>query len=492
MAQIEFEKPLQVHKTAIPGLLLADLPVHGDARGWFKENWQRAKMCALGVPDRRVVQNNISYNASKGVTRGVHAEPWDKWVSVATGSVFAAWVDLRAGSPAFGRVATAVIDPSRAAYVPRGVGNAFQALEDGTAYAYLVDAHWSAELKKTYTFVSLSDPALGIEWPIPLEEAVVSDADRAHPPLADVAPMEPRRTLVTGANGQLGRAVRAEVGRRGLMGFDFRGSDGFDIADPASYEALDWDLYGAVVNCAAYTAVDRAETPEGRRACWRANAQGPAMLARACAEHGLALVHVSSDYVFDGTLEAHGENETPSPLSAYGASKAAGDAAVSCCPGSYILRSSWVVGDGKNFVRTMKALSDRCADPGDGLSEVTVVADQVGRLTFADQMAAAILHLLGYRDGSLLPWRPAPAGAYDLTGEGAPASWHDVARRVFRLANGNEGCVRAVTTREYYAGAKGPVAPRPAFSTLRLGKIEEAGFTPRRWEDELEDYVRAL
>lgn len=182
MAQIEFEKPLAVHETCIPGLLLVDLTVHGDARGWFKENYQRAKMMELGVPDLHAVQNNVSFNAQRGVTRGIHAEPWNKFISVASGCVFGAWVDLREGDT-FGRVFTCTLDPSKAIYVPKGVGNSFQSLEDDTAYTYLVDAHWSAELKKLYTFVNLADPQLAINWPIPLSEAIMSDADLHHPML---------------------------------------------------------------------------------------------------------------------------------------------------------------------------------------------------------------------------------------------------------------------------------------------------------------------
>ena len=479
---MEFEKQLKVTKTEIPGLVVLDLPVHGDARGWFKENWQREKMVALGLPaDFRPVQNNVSFNASRGVTRGVHAEPWDKFISVATGSVFGAWVDLRPGET-FGRVFTCVLDPSRAIYVPRGVGNSFQALEDGTAYTYLVDAHWSAELKKTYTFVNLADPSLGIEWPIPLSEATLSEADRHHPMLADALPMAPRRTLVTGCNGQLGRAVRALVEKRGLLAnFDFCDIDEFDFSDPAQYDRYDWSLYGTVINCGAYTAVDAAETPEGRVAAWRANATGPALLARTCAEHGITLVHVSSDYVFDGTRELHDEDEPLSPLSVYGQSKAAGDLAVAGCPAHYILRSSWVIGDGKNFVKTMVGLSGRVA--AGELPRVIVVNDQEGRLTFADQMAAAILHLLDAR---------APYGTYDMTGSGAVRTWADIARRAFEVANGNGDAVVPVSTAEYYASAKGPVAPRPAHSALDLAKLEATGFSPRDWEEQLEEYLAHL
>lgn len=485
MANIEYEKALRAEETGIEGLKVLDLSVHGDSRGWFKENWQREKMAkGLGLQDLRWVQNNISFNLSAGATRGIHAEPWNKFISVATGSVFGAWVDLRAGSPTYGRVYTCVLDPSKAIFVPRGVGNSYQALEDGTAYTYLVDAHWSAELKKTYTFVNLADPELAIEWPIPLDGCEISEADRNHPYLRDVVPMQPKRTLVTGANGQLGRAVRALAEERGLAEtFDYCDIDTFDMSDPAAYGQYDWSLYGTVINCGAYTAVDRAETDEGRIACWKANATGPALLARTCSEHGITLVHVSSDYVFDGSSDMHAEDEPMSPLGVYGQSKAAGDIAVAGCPAHYILRSSWVIGDGRNFVKTMAALSDRVADPEDALGRVTVVDDQVGRLTFTADMARAIFHLID---------TAAPYGTYNCTGSGEPASWAEVARRVFELRNGNGAAVAPVSTEEYYASASGPIAPRPARSALDLAKIEATGYASPAWNEELKEYMSLI
>ena len=492
MTEFEFEKPLKAQATNIPGMLVFDLAVHGDSRGWFKENWQRAKQMNIGLPDLGPVQNNISFNASKGVTRGIHAEPWDKYISVATGSVFGAWVDLRPGK-SFGEVYTCVIDPSKAIYVPRGVGNSFQALEDGTAYTYLVNAHWSAELKKTYTFVNLADPELGIEWPIPLSECELSEADRNHPMLKDAVPMAPRRTLVTGANGQLGRAVRRLAEERGLLDcFDFTDRAEFDFSNPDDYPKVDWTLYGTVINCGAYTAVDAAETSEGRVAAWAANAQGPALLAKVCAEHGITLVHVSSDYVSDGTQEEHTEDEPLSPLGVYGQTKAAGDIAVANCPRHYIVRSSWVIGEGKNFVRTMAALSDRCADPDDQLNQVTVVNDQFGRLTFARDMAEGVFWFLGYRDGDREPSAPCPYGTYNLTCSGRVASWAEIAAKVFELRNGNAAAVRPVSTAEYYAGAEGPVSPRPVHSVLDLSKLGETGFSPRDWEKELRAYLEEI
>lgn len=178
---------LSVQETEIPGFYTIKLPVHGDNRGWFKENYQKEKMEALGLPAFDIVQNNVSFNEKKGVTRGLHAEPWEKFISTAFGRVFGAWVDLREGD-SFGKVLTLEINPGTAVFVPRGVANGFQTLDDNVAYSYLVNDHWSLEAKAKYTFVNYADPALGIEWP--LEPTEVSEDDKNHPLLADVTPME--------------------------------------------------------------------------------------------------------------------------------------------------------------------------------------------------------------------------------------------------------------------------------------------------------------
>lgn len=178
---------LAVTESSIPGLYVVKLPVHGDNRGWFKENYQKEKMEALGLPSFEVVQNNFSFNDKRGATRGLHAEPWDKFISVANGSVFGAWVDLRAGD-SFGKTFSIEINPGVAVFVPQGVANGYQTLEDNITYTYLVNAHWSPEAK--YSMVNSFDPQVGIEWPIPQEEAVVSEKDLAHPLLSDVTPIE--------------------------------------------------------------------------------------------------------------------------------------------------------------------------------------------------------------------------------------------------------------------------------------------------------------
>ena len=178
---------LNVQQSPIAGLYVVNLVLHGDSRGWFKENYQKAKMEALGLPVFDVVQNNFSFNAEAGVLRGMHAEPWEKFISVANGKVFGAWVDLRKG-PGFGKVFTHEITPEVAIFVPRGVANGYQTLEPNITYTYLVNAHWSPNAE--YSAVNPFDKDLSINWPIKREEAIISEKDKANPLLKDISPME--------------------------------------------------------------------------------------------------------------------------------------------------------------------------------------------------------------------------------------------------------------------------------------------------------------
>ena len=474
MAEIEAGKQLRIEETPIPGFLRIDLTVHADNRGWFKENWQREKMMALGLPDLGPVQNNISFNDEVGVTRGIHAEPWDKYISVATGRVFGAWVDLREG-PSFGAVYSCEIDPSVAVYVPKGVGNAYQTLEPDTAYTYLVNAHWSPEV--SYTFLNLADETVAIDWPIPLDQAIQSDKDKGHPRLADVKPFAvastpAKKVLVTGANGQLGRELMRQLpeARFAADGVDL---PDFDISNAEQMAGVDWAGYDVIINAAAWTNVDGAETAEGRPAAWKANAGGPANLARAASAQGITLVHISSEYTFDGTKNPHTEAEPPSPLGVYGQSKAGGDAAIVSTPKHYLVRTSWVVGDGKNFVRTMAGLAEKGISP-------SVVSDQVGRLTFTKDLAAGIIHLLS---------SAAEYGTYNLSNEGPETSWQQVAARVFELTGHDPSQVSPISTEEYFAGKQ--VAARPLNSTMDLTKIEATGFVPATADQRLREYLQA-
>lgn len=470
---VDFSEPLSVTETSIPGLLLLRIPVHGDNRGWFKENWQRAKMTALGLPDLGPVQNNISFNASRGTTRGIHAEPWDKFISVATGSVFGAWVDLREGAT-FGRVFHTVIDPSVAVYVPRGVANSFQTLEDETSYTYLVNDHWSADAQDLYTFLNLADETVAIPWPIPLSEAELSEKDREHPRFADVKPMQPRKTLVLGANGQLGRALRGYANRQGYSHWDFTSREQIDISSAQALDAMSWNEFDTVINAAAFTDVDGAETASGREAAWLANATGVSHLARRCIEHNITLVHVSTDYVFDGTQEVHTEDEPLSPLGVYGQTKAAAEQAVLTVPKHYIVRTSWVIGDGQNFVRTMAALAAKGVEP-------RVVDDQFGRLTFANDLAEAIALMLEKR---------CEYGVFNVSNEGKPMTWCEIAKVVFELTGHSPTRVQGISTEDYFRNSQ--AAPRPLHSTFDLSKLKGTGIRMPDQREALASYCASL
>lgn len=176
-----------VSGSAIPGLVLIDLRVNRDERGWLKENYSTDALELHGVRGFHVVQNNVVMSATAGVLRGVHAEPWAKYVSVASGRAFAAVVDLRRGDT-FGLVQTFDLTPDKALFIPRGCGNAYQTLEPNVVYTYLVNQRWSPST--AYIGVHPYDPDLGIEWPIAPERTVLSSKDATLPPLTEVVAME--------------------------------------------------------------------------------------------------------------------------------------------------------------------------------------------------------------------------------------------------------------------------------------------------------------
>lgn len=279
--------------------------------------------------------------------------------------------------------------------------------------------------------------------------------------------MDTSRFLILGANGQLGIALSNKY-----PDAQKADRDELDITNKQSVESYDWSNVDVILNAAAYTNVDGAETAEGRVAAWQVNAVAPGYLASIAAKHNITLVHISSEYVFDGTQKPHVEDEPFSPLGVYGQAKAAGDIAVATHSNHYILRTSWVIGEGKNFVRTMISLAQKDISP-------TVVGDQVGRLTFTNTLVEAISHLLDSQ---------APFGTYNVSNSGEPASWADVTRAIFAELGRDDLAVTDTTTAEYFAN-KPEAAPRPLQSTMDLRKIEASGLTLRDWRTDLHDYI---
>lgn len=287
-------------------------------------------------------------------------------------------------------------------------------------------------------------------------------------------PDSPPTVLVVGASGQIAQALA-----RGSRHFPFQvicaGRGSADISVPAEVEALFRQRApGVVINAAAYTAVDRAESDQV--SAFAVNAEGPGHLARLCREVEAPLVHLSTDYVFNGEgREPYKETDPTAPLGVYGASKAAGEAAVrSLWPRHLILRTAWVYSnDGHNFLKTMLRL-------GAERSELAVVGDQIGSPTWAQDVADAILRLvpeLVAREGDVA-W-----GTYHLTNEGQ-ASWFDFASEIFRIARmagGPSPSLRPITTAEYPTPAR-----RPAYSVLDTSKFRRTfGFGLPHWQASL-------
>lgn len=288
--------------------------------------------------------------------------------------------------------------------------------------------------------------------------------------------MNDSNIFIVGANGQLGTALRQLYPN--AVSADI---DELDITNAASVANFDWTNIQVIINAAAYTNVDGAETPDGRIAAWKVNATAVGYLTTAAITHDMTIVHVSSDYVFDGTQVPHTETEDLSPLGVYGQTKAAGDLIVGIAPKHYLIRSSWVIGEGKNFVLTMKSLAEKGVKPN-------VVNDQIGRLTFTADLAQAIKHLLEHQPNSNSQIPIANYGTYNVTNEGDSVSWAEIASIVYDTSGYGKDDVTGVTTQQYYEGKSG-IAPRPLQSTLSLDKIKATGFVPRDWRQALSEYL---
>lgn len=281
------------------------------------------------------------------------------------------------------------------------------------------------------------------------------------------------KILITGANGQLGNELRnlLEAEMPGITLYTDR--DELDLTDTKAVEAfvLDNDVTH-IVNCAAYTAVDRAE--EEKRECALINTDAVKNLAMAADANGAKIIHISTDYVFDGTNHRpYRESDKVNPISQYGTTKRKGETALlALAPDSIIIRTAWLYSSyGRNFVKTMLHLADT-------QKEVRVICDQIGTPTYARDLARAIIKVLQSHQ-----W---VAGIYHFTNEGA-ASWYDFAHAIFRIA-GKKVNLIPIPTEDYPTPAT-----RPAYSILDRSCIKATyGVEIPHWEESLEDCMRQL
>lgn len=282
-----------------------------------------------------------------------------------------------------------------------------------------------------------------------------------------------KKILVTGANGQLGQCLQKISSQFEEFEFIFTDSETLDITNKEEVNDFFWqNAPDFCINAAAYTAVDLAETDIEK--AFLVNADGAENLAEACAENNAQFIHVSTDYVFDGENNlAYTEEDFTNPLGVYGASKLAGDElALEVNPCSVILRTSWVYSEfGKNFVKTMLNLFAT-------KEELSIVADQFGQPTNANDLAEAIMKII--KSGKITP------GIFNFSNLGR-ISWFDFAEKIAELSDAKIK-LNAIETSQYPTPAK-----RPKNSVLDLDKISKTyAIQLKSWEESLEDCVQIL
>lgn len=275
------------------------------------------------------------------------------------------------------------------------------------------------------------------------------------------------KVLVTGANGQLGYDVVKELQKQNIECYGTSRQD-FDIVDfEATEKFITNYMPDAVIHCAAYTAVDKAEDEQGL--CYLVNASATENIAEICKKINAKMLYISTDYVFDGTKDGFYEvDDKPNPINVYGKTKLLGEQAVQRILDKYfIVRISWVFGEhGNNFVKTMLRLGKEC-------KEINVVADQYGSPTYTADLALLLVEMI----------RTEKYGVYHVTNEGV-CTWAEFAEEIFKIAGMNVK-VNHITTAEYPTRAK-----RPMNSKLGKEKLEFKGFRLlKNWKEVIKEFI---
>ena len=449
----------------IPGLRLVKYGAFSDSRGSFAEVWNEADFEALNLPFLNPKQANVAVSEEKGVTRGLHAEPWDKLIWVTKGKVFCVWLDLREGN-SYGCTETKVIEPGTAVWIPRGVANGYQTIEDETVYNYLTNGIW----KPDTNYISVNLRSLeGVEWPVPLDRGTVSEKDLASPMQIPVFEL---KKIVFGSDGRIGQALSKRFHNAiQITGKEIRESNRDQLLARVPHGSL-------VINCVGMTRVDDAETPEGFGEALQSNNTWVSIIADIANQSNSSLVHFSTDYVFDGmNPEPYTELDSINPISQYGISKALGDYAAMMAHNHYILRFSWLLTpDDRDFVsKIKKRLSEN------QVSEV--VDDQFGIPTFSDDIVKAVEF---FCENSLKP------GVYNLNASGEKTTWKGIASEIADYLGVNKELIKAINSSEYSISSPGS-ALRPKNSVLDMSKLSSQGFSSDfTWQEKLRVILREI
>jgi dTDP-4-dehydrorhamnose reductase/dTDP-4-dehydrorhamnose 3,5-epimerase len=459
---------MKVTDTHFKGLMIIETDVFGDNRGWFTETYTKNKFADNGI-DVDFVQDNQSCSAQKGTLRGIHFQinpkAQTKLIRCTRGAIIDTVVDLRKGSDTYKQWYSIELsaENKKQLFIPKGFGHAFLTITEDVEMQYKVDEYYSKEHDRSIKF---DDPEIGIQWSI--ENPVLSQKDFNAPLLKDSDINFSIKVLVTGVNGQLGYDVVKRITVLGIesIGVDI---DDFDITDKVQTEEYIMNCRpDAVVHCAAYTAVDKAE--DDREKCYAINVDGTRYIAEACKKIDAKMVYISTDYVFDGeSKEPQPEDKPTDPINYYGYSKEKGEVAVrELLEKHFIIRTSWVYGkNGNNFIKSMLNLAQT-------KDEINVVNDQIGVPTYTPDLAVLICDMLQTKK----------YGTYHGVNEGY-CSWHEFALEIFKQF-GIKIKVNAILTSEYPTRAK-----RPFNSRLSKGNLDKNGFKRLpMWKDALTKYLK--
>ncbi|MEZ4526945.1 MAG: dTDP-4-dehydrorhamnose reductase [Desulfobacterales bacterium] len=473
---------MNIIPTSLKEVLIIEPSVFKDPRGFFMETFQENRYRESGI-DRHFVQDNLSFSV-RGTLRGLHYQirhPQAKLVQAVSGEIFDVAVDIRPGSPTFGKWTGVILSDQnhRQLFIPEGFAHGFCVLSKTAHFLYKCSDFYAADDEGGILWF---DPEIGIQWPV------------EHPsflkrPLSPPCPMrsgsascgEERKMniLIVGSKGQLGWELMRQGADFTLLGLDL---PELDITRPESIAECAKDFRpDLLINAAAYTNVDKSESDT--QTAFAVNKDGAANLADFCKTAKIPLIHISTDFVFDGKKTSpYLESDPVSPLGVYGKSKAEGEEEVRNRRKEHIIvRTAWLYGvHGHNFVKTMIRL-------GQEREKLGVVADQHGCPTCAADLAEALLRIAQQiGSGKNVSW-----GTYHYCGKGI-TSWHGFTEKIIETARQyfpmRTKQVNAITTDQYPTPAQ-----RPAYSALDCTRIQaNFGVETKDWKESLKKTIAQM
>jgi glucose-1-phosphate thymidylyltransferase len=432
----------------LDGLKVIEGKIFEDNRGYFTETFNQANYRSLGI-DTQFIQDNESVS-KYGVIRGLHYQTGEyaqaKLVRVIEGEVLDVVVDLRKNSVTYGKTYSMVLSDKnkKQMFIPKGFAHGFSVLSTTAKFAYKVDNVYN---KESEAGINPLDSNLNIDWLLPKDMILIGDKDLLQPNFEKEI-SDKKKLLILGSNGQLGQCFR----KQSILypEFDYVFATRNDV-NVTNYESLEEYINSInpdfIINCIAYTAVDKAESEIEQ--AYLINAKLPKNLAILSTKYNCKLIHISTDYVYNSEQGEHTENSVTNPCNVYGASKLKGDKnVIICSQDGIVIRTSWVYSDfGNNFLLTMiKLMKDK--------TELTIINDQIGSPTSGYSIVDAILKLIPQYSKVKRENR-----VFNFSDNGI-ISWYDFAVKIQKLSGFNNCKLIPSPTSDYKTIAKRPLNSR--------------------------------